>query len=133
MGFLQVFHGEMRWFILLVGAFALVRFGIGIAQGGRYGALETRLWSILGWLIRLQFVLGLVLIIWKGVAVYSGANWTRPILHALTMITALVLYEIFGARVRRASGAAQFQTAFLGVGVTAVLVAIGITLIGGWM
>jgi hypothetical protein len=135
MSFLQIFHGELRWLIVAVGLIALVRFGIGWANNGRFGLWDNRLWLAAIWLLRLQLVLGLVLIIWKFAAgIYVGAAWHGPVAHALTLIIAIGLMEMFAARLKRhATDRQKLQTATTAIGVVALLVVIGVTFTpAGW-
>ena len=87
MDFLLTIHSILRWVILLVGVVAVVKFALGWLRGGPFGGLDRGLTAGFSGLMDLQGALGLVLLVWGGLA-GDGFPLYR-ILHAAVMILAI--------------------------------------------
>ena len=126
-------HSGIRWLVVLLGVIALVRFAVGYARGDKYGEQEQYVWTALIMTVRLQFVLGLIVLIW-GIASQFGSAWIRIAgEHAFVNILAIAALEISSARAKRSPDAKQqFMTALIGILVAAVLIFIGVARVSGW-
>lgn len=131
---LQRGHGDMRWLLFLVGVIVIGRFLYGWLQNGNFSVWDSRLMTILAIIVRIQFVLGLILIIWKGVSVADEVAWGRVLAHAVTMFIAVGVVEMASVSVKKTVGdQAKFEAGAKRVILAAILIVIGITLTpAGW-
>ena len=89
---LLTIHSYVRWLIVIVAVIAAVKFAIGWLRGGAFLSMDRGLTSGFSGLIDLQVTLGLVYMIWNGLAV-EGFPAFR-IEHAITMIIAAVVAHL---------------------------------------
>ena len=92
MSTLLTIHSYVRWLIVIVAVIAAVKFAIGWLRGGAFQGMDRGLTSGFSGLIDLQVTLGLVYLIWNGLAV-EGFPAFR-IEHAVTMIIAAVVAHL---------------------------------------
>ena len=92
MSVLLTIHSYVRWLIVIVAIVAAVKFAIGWLRGGAFLSMDRGLTSGFSGLIDLQVTLGLVYMIWNGLAV-EGFPAFR-IEHAVTMIIAAVVAHL---------------------------------------
>ena len=92
MSALLTIHSYVRWLIVIVAVIAAVKFAIGWLRGGAFQGMDRGLTSGFSGLIDLQVTLGLVYLIWNGLAV-EGFPAFR-IEHAVTMIIAAVVAHL---------------------------------------
>ena len=92
MSTLLTIHSYVRWLIVIVAIIAAVKFAIGWLRGGAFQGMDRGLTSGFSGLIDLQVTLGLVYLIWNGLAV-EGFPAFR-IEHAVTMIIAAVVAHL---------------------------------------
>ncbi|MCA9975298.1 MAG: hypothetical protein KC413_06090 [Anaerolineales bacterium] len=130
MDILLTIHSIVRWFIVVVGLIALVKFAIGWLGNGRFAGMDRGLTSGFSGLIDLQVTLGLIFLLWSGMA---GAGFPMVrIEHATTMFIAAVVAHL-PARWKNAPDKIRFRNSFVVVVVTAVLIFVGVMrLPGGW-
>jgi hypothetical protein len=123
-------HSIVRWIIVGVGVIALVKFLIGWLGNGRFAGMDRGLSSGFSGLIDLQVTLGLIFLLWSGLA---GAGFPmHRIEHTFTMIVAAVVAHL-PMRWKNAPDKIRFRNSFLVVLVTAVLIFGGVaSLPGGW-
>lgn len=130
MNFLLVVHSTLLWLVLLVAVIAAVRFAIGWLRGGEFTGLERGLAAGFSGLMDLQASLGLILLIWTGLA---GAGFPMVrIEHATTMILAVVVGHL-PARWKKAGDQIRFRNTLFCMLGALLLVYVGVTrLPGGW-
>jgi hypothetical protein len=123
-------HSIVRWIIVAVGLIALVKFAIGWLGNGRFAGMDRGLTSGFSGLIDLQVTLGLIYLLWSGMA---GAGFPMVrIEHATTMIIAAVVAHL-PMRWRGKPDKIRFRNSFAAVLVTAVLIFAGVAVLpGGW-
>ena len=130
MNFLFVTHSHLRWLVLLVAIVAVVKFAIGWLRGGEFKGMDRGLASATSGLIDLQATLGLILMIWTGLA---GVGFPMfRIEHATTMIIAAVVAHL-PARWKNAADTVRFRnTLFCILGALLLVYAGVMRLPGGW-
>lgn len=127
MGFVLMLHSIVRWVIVFVGLFALVKFLIGWLRKSEFTKKDRRLSAGFGGLMDLQVTLGLIFFFWSGMSV--GFPMFR-IEHMVIMLLAAVSAHLpsFMKKVEN-----KYAVAFFAVLGALVLVAIGVArLPGGW-
>ena len=128
MNILLMAHSGLRWLVLLVAVIAIIEFLIGWLQRGQYKGMDRGLMAAFSGLLDLQSLLGVILLIWSGLA-GVGFPFFR-IAHGLIMIAAAVLAHM-SRRWRNADDATRFRNhLFLIVG-SLLLVLIGISILPG--
>ena len=128
MGILLQIHSDVRWLIVLVGVIALVKFLIGWLSKGKFQKFDRILTSAFSGLVDLQVLLGLIFLIWSGVA---GASFPRQRLeHAFIMILAAVVAHL-PARWKSLGDTQRFRNSFLALLVVGVLIYLGVALLPG--
>jgi hypothetical protein len=92
MALLLSIHSHLRWLILIVALIAAVKFAWGWLRGGAFKGMDRGLASGFSGLMDLQATLGLVFLIWNGLA---GAGFPMyRIEHAVTMIVAAMVAHL---------------------------------------
>jgi hypothetical protein len=130
MNFLFVTHSHLRWLVLLVAIVAVVKFAIGWLRGGEFKGMDRGLVSATSGLIDLQATLGLILMIWTGLA---GVGFPMfRIEHATTMIIAAVVAHL-PARWKNAADTVRFRNTLFCILGALLLIYVGVMrLPGGW-
>jgi hypothetical protein len=123
-------HSIVRWIIVVVGVIALVKFAVGWLGNGRFAGMDRGLTSGFSGLIDLQVTLGIIFLLWSGMA---GAGFPMVrIEHMTTMIIAAVVAHL-PMRWKNAPDKVRFRNSFVAVLVTAVLIFAGVAVLpGGW-
>jgi hypothetical protein len=123
-------HSDTRWLVVLVGAVALVKFLIGWLGKGKFQKFDRILTSAFSGLVDLQVLLGLVFLIWSGLA---GVGFPHQRLeHAFIMIVAAVVAHL-PSRWKSLADTTRFRNSFLAVLGVAVLIFLGVVLLPGGM
>jgi hypothetical protein len=86
--FLLTLHSILRWVILAAALAAMIRFALGWRRGGQFSQVDNGLAAGFSGLMDLQVLLGLVYLLWTGLA-SEGFSAAR-IQHSVTMIFAAV-------------------------------------------
>jgi hypothetical protein len=127
MGFLLMLHSLVRWVIVFVGLFALVKFLVGWVRKSEFTKKDRRLSAGFSGLIDLQVTLGFIFFIWNGMLV--GFPMFR-IEHMLIMLLAAVVAHL-PSFMKKAEN--KFAVAFFAVLGALVLIIMGVALLpGGW-
>lgn len=92
MNILLTVHSYLRWLILIVALVAAVKFALGWLRGGAFKGMDRGLASGFSGLIDLQVTLGIIYLIWNGLA-GEGFPMFR-IEHAIAMIIAAVVAHL---------------------------------------
>ena len=124
-------HSIMRWALVLVAVVTLAKFGYAWLTNSSWRRLDTRLSQAFSILMDVQILIGLVLLVWSGLA---GAGFPRERLeHAFIMILALVPTHL-PMRWKNAPGEKRFRNTLLAYALALVLVIVGVALLpgGGW-
>jgi hypothetical protein len=131
--FVQNLHSGVRWLVVLAGAVALVRFAVGLMATQPYDAIGRISMSVLNALLGIQFVIGLVLIFWKGIIVGTAQYWGYAWGHGIVMIAVLGVAGATSGRVKRAATDQQkWRIGTIGLLIVAVLVIVGVMAVNGW-
>lgn len=122
-------HSGLRWLVILVAVVALVKFLMGWLGKKPYTKFDNTLAKVFTGIVDLQVLLGLIYLIWNGVA---GAGFPRYRLeHSVAMILVAVAAHFVGRG--KAGDTARFRTATLAIVITLVLVYAGVAVLpGGW-
>jgi hypothetical protein len=92
MSVLLIIHSILRWLIVLVALVAVVKFAIGWRRGGTFQRIDQIFASSFSGLMDLQVTLGLVYLIWSGMAGVGFPSFR--IEHAVTMVVAAVVAHL---------------------------------------
>jgi len=130
MQILLMIHSILRWLIVIVAVIAVVKFAIGWLRGSAFSSKDRGLASGFSGLIDLQVTIGLILMIWSGIA---GAGFPRyRIEHAVLMIAAAVVAHL-QARWKNADDKTRFRNSLFIILGTLVIIIIGVAMLpGGW-
>ena len=130
MSFLLVTHSHLRWLILIVALAAALKFAWGWLRGGTFQRLDRILASSFSGLMDLQAALGLVFLVWNGLA-GTGFPMFR-IEHAVTMTIAAAVAHL-NTRWKNAEDKIRFRNSLFIILDTLIIVFIGVArLPGGW-
>jgi hypothetical protein len=121
---LLAIHSFVRWIIILVAVIAIIKFASGWAANSLFKAMDRGLTSAFSGLMDLQVTLGLIYLIWNGIAV-SGFP-TYRILHGVTMIIAAAVAHL-PSRFKNLNDKLRFQYSLLAILSSLILVFIGIS------
>lgn len=92
MAVLLIVHSHLRWLIVIVALVAVVKFALGWRRGSAFKSRDRGLASGFSGLMDLQVLIGLILLIWSGIA---GAGFPAfRIEHAITMIIAALVAHL---------------------------------------
>lgn len=128
MNILLVIHSILRWVILLVAVIALLKFLVGWLRRGKFQGEDRGLMSGFSGLMDLQATIGIVLLLWGGLA---GLGFPRYRLeHGVIMIIAAVVAHL-SARWKNADDAVRFRNYFFLIVASLVLVLVGISMLPG--
>jgi len=130
MALLLSIHSHLRWLILVVALIAVVKFAIGWLRGGAFKGMDRGLASGFSGLMDLQATLGLIFLVWNGLA---GAGFPMyRIEHAVTMIVAAVVAHLH-VMWKTADDKKRFRNTLFIVLDTLIIVFIGVArLPKGW-
>ncbi len=130
MNILLVLHSYLRWLIVLVAVVAMIKFALGWLRGGEFKSMDRGLSSGLSGLLDLQVTLGLIFMLWTGLA-GVGFPMVR-IEHAITMILAAVVAHL-PARWKNAADKVRFRNSLFCILAALLLIYAGVMrLPGGW-
>ena len=130
MSFLLIIHSYLRWLILIVALVAVVKFAWGWLRGGTFQRMDLGLASGFSGLMDLQAALGLIFLIWNGLA-GTGFPMFR-IEHAVTMTVAAVVAHLH-TKWKNADDKKRFRNSLFIILDTLIIVFIGVArLPGGW-
>ena len=123
MSVLLTIHSYLRWLIVIVAAIAAVKFALGWLRGSAFKSMDRGLTSGFSRLIDLQVTLGLIYLIWNGLAV-EGFPMFR-IEHAITMIIAAAVAHL-PARWKNADDKKRFRNSLFIVLDVLIIIFIGV-------
>ena len=130
MALLLSIHSHLRWLILIVALIAVVKFAVGWLRGGTFKGMDRGLASGFSGLMDLQAMLGLIFLVWNGLA---GAGFPMfRIEHAVTMTVAAVVAHLH-VMWKTADDKKRFRNTLFRVLDTLIIVFIGVArLPQGW-
>ena len=130
MQILLMIHSILRWLIVIAAVIVSVKFALGWLRGGAFQKMDRGLISGFSGLIDLQVTLGIIFLIWNGLA---GAGFPMfRIEHAVTMIVAAVVAHL-PARWKNADDKTRFRNSLFIVLDTLIIIFIGVVrLPKGW-
>jgi len=130
MQILLMIHSILRWLIVIAAVIVSVKFALGWLRGGVFQKMDRGLISGFSGLIDLQVTLGIIFLIWNGLA---GAGFPMfRIEHAVTMIVAAVVAHL-PARWKNADDKTRFRNSLFIVLDTLIIIFIGVVrLPKGW-
>lgn len=130
MDLLFIAHSHLRWLVLIVAALAVIKFAAGWLMKSEFKGMDRGLAAGFSGVMDLQATLGLILIIWMGVA-GMGFPMYR-IEHGVTMIIAAAVAHL-PARWKNAADNVRFRNTLFCVLGALLLVYLGVMrLPGGW-
>ena len=128
MGTLIVIHGLIRWLVALVAVIGIVKFALGWLQKLPYTSMDHGLMSGYIGLLDLNFLLGLIILIFGG-----GFNSQR-IEHAGTMFIAIAIAHSSAAWRKSDDAQKKFRNNLIVVVVSLIFIFVGVVrLRGGWI
>ncbi len=128
-------HSWVRWLVLLVGLAALIKLVIVLARRGTFDSMARGLTSAFAGLLDLNVLLGLILLVWKGLAEGSLFDFSNALArsrweHLFVMIFALAAAHL-PARWKSQDDAPRTRKTLLAVVAALLLVVMGVfTLVG---
>ena len=125
---LLAIHSFVRWIIIVVAVLAIIKFAIGWAANSLFKAVDRGLASGFSGLMDLQVLLGLVYLIWNGMA--AAGFPTYRILHAGTMVIAVAVAHL-PSRFKSLNDKLRFQYSLIAIVGSLILVGIGISFLVG--
>jgi hypothetical protein len=125
---LLLIHSFVRWIIILVAVIVIIKFAIGWAANSLFKAMDRGLTSAFSGLMDLQVTLGLIYLIWNGIAVTGFP--TYRIEHGVTMIIAAAVAHL-PSRFKKINDKLRFQYSLFAVVGSLILVGIGISFVMG--
>jgi hypothetical protein len=130
MSVLLIIHSYLRWLILIVALIAVIKFAVGWRRGSAFKSMDRGLASGFSGLMDLQAALGLIFLIWSGLA---GAGFPMlRIEHAVTMTVAAVVAHLH-VMWKNADDQKRFRNSLFIILDTLIIVFIGVArLPGGW-
>lgn len=131
--FVQDLHSGVRWLVVIAGLVGLIRFAVGMFGKQAYDRIGRISLSAFNALIGIQFLIGVVLLIWKGFINNTAAYWGYAGGHALIMVAAIGLAGATSGRVKRAASDEQkWRIGTFGLLIVAVLIYVGVMSVNGW-
>lgn len=129
MGFVLMLHSILRWVILAVGLFALIKFLVGWARKSDFAKMDRGLQAGFSGLVDLQVTIGFIYFFWNGLAGGVGFPMFR-IEHMVTMLIAAVLGHL-PSFMKKAEN--KFAVGFYAVIGALIVIVLGVyRLPGGW-
>ena len=130
MSFLLIVHSYLRWLILIVALVAVIKFAIGWRRGSAFQRVDRIFASAFSGLMDLQALVGLILLVWGGVAGVGFPSFR--IEHTVTMIIAAVVAHLH-VLWKNADDQKRFRNSLFIVLDTLIVIFIGVArLPGGW-
>jgi len=129
MAFVLMLHSILRWIIVVVGLFALVKFLVGWVRKSEFAKMDRGLSAGFSGLVDLQVTLGFLVFFWNGLVDGAGFPMVR-IEHTITMVIAAVVAHLPSFKKKAEN---KFAVAFIAVVGALVLIYVGVaTLPNGW-
>ena len=132
--FLKAAHDGIRWIVVLMAVIVLIKTLVGWLGSQDYTKLDRQLWLGLVNSAAIQFLLGLVLIIWLPFnynATFSDEIFRVGLEHAVTNIIAVGIL-MYAARFKKLSDVLQHRNKFFAVLISAILIYVAVSRVGGW-
>jgi len=132
MGVVLMLHSLVRWVIVAVGVIGVARYALVMAGRTPGNKMDRGLMAGFTGLMDLNVLLGLIYLLWSGLATPIGFPMAR-IEHAVTNVIAVVVAHIFASRAKKATDDKVIaRNNLLGIVVSLLLVVVAVALIGGW-
>ena len=132
MGIVLRLHSIVRWVIVLAAVIGIGRYVLVMAGRTPGSKMDRGLMSGFTGLMDLNVLLGLIYLLWSGLATPIGFPMQR-IEHAVTNVIAVVVAHIFAARARKAADdKVMARNNLLGIVISLVLVVAAVAVVGGW-
>jgi hypothetical protein len=119
-------HSIVRWLIVIVGVVAAVKFALGWRRGGIFQSMDRGLASGFSGLMDLQVALGLIYLVWNGIA-SEGFPGFR-IEHAIIMIIAAVVAHLHVIW-KNSDGKLRFRNSLFIILDTLIIVVVGVAIL----
>jgi hypothetical protein len=128
MSTLIAIHGMIRWLVALVAVVAIVKFVMGWLRQMPYAGMDRGLMSGYTGLLDLNFLLGLIILIF-------GGGFTEPRTeHAVTMLIAIAIAHSSAAWRKSEDAQKKFRNNLVVVVVSLLLIFLGVVrLRGSWL
>lgn len=130
MDFLLSVHSILRWLIILVAAFALIKYFIGWAANSSFKGMDRGLIAGFSGLMDLQMLLGLVFFLWTG---YTGAGFPLYRWEHLGLMFLAAALGHMPRRLKAPGDKQKFLYSLLAILGALVLIFFGVLVLpGGW-
>jgi hypothetical protein len=127
MNFILMLHSLLRWVIVLVGLFAVLRFLSGWLRKSDFTSMDRGLSAGFSGLMDLQVTLGFIFFFWSGL---SGSGFPRfRIEHMTIMLIAAILAHLPTFMKKAAN---RFAVGLAAVAGALILVYFGVSRVSGW-
>jgi hypothetical protein len=123
MNMLLTIHSYLRWLILIVALIAVIKFTLGWRRGGAFQGMDRGIASGFSGLMDLQATLGIVYMVWNGLAVTGFPSYR--IQHAIIMIFAALVAHL-PVRWKEADDKTRFRNSLFVILDVLIIVFIGI-------
>ena len=134
--FLLFLHSLFRWIVLVGLLAAIIRAGRGMLTGAHFSRGDNRLRHWTATIVHIQFMVGMVLYLqspvvrffWKRVSGLASLDLLfYPVLHALLMLSAVVVVTIGSAKAKRQPSSRQkFRTMLIWFFVALLIILIAV-------
>ena len=128
MGFVLMLHSILRWAVVIIGLFALIKFLVGWVRKSEFAKMDRGLQAGFSGLVDLQVTLGFIFFFWNG---FAGTGFPMfRIEHMVTMTIEAVVAH-FPSFKKKAEN--KFVVGFFAVLGALILIYIGVArLPNGW-
>lgn len=128
-GFLVGLHDGIRWIVVLLILAVLIKTLIGWLSERPIGKFDRQLWLGMVNAVALQFLLGLIIIIWRTVQMgFIRVFWE----HALLNLVAVGVI-MYAARFKKLDDTLHHRNKFFATALAAILIVIAVSLVNGWV
>ncbi len=128
MGILLMIHSILRWLLVIAALVAVAHYALGLAQSRPFGRTATSLWMAFSGMMDLQALLGIILLVWGGLAGIGFPMYRLE--HAVTLLAAAGITHL-SARWKKLGDRKRYRNhLLLLIGVLA-LVYVGVSVLPG--
>ena len=126
--FLVSFHDGIRWIVVLLILIVLIKSLVGWLGKQSYTKLDRQLWMGLVNAVGIQFILGLVILIWRMIDFgFIRTHWE----HAVTNIIAVGVI-MYAARFKKLEDILHHRNKFFAVLASTLLIFVAVSTVNGW-
>ena len=132
--FLKAAHDGIRWIVVAMAVIVLIKTLVGWLGSQSYTKLDRQLWLGLVNSAAIQFLLGIVLLIWLpfhyNVSLFDTIG-RRGLEHGVTNIIAIAIL-MYAARFKKLEDVLQHRNKFFAVLISSALIYVAVLTVDGW-